>query len=83
MKKAIVLLLFFAGNLVFAQRPSFLKKDSIQSTLDKNIQVFYYDKSTASKAKPSSTKGEILSAITTFRKRPVRIRLKPSPIKDH
>ena len=34
------------------QRPNFLKKDSIQSTLDKNIQVFYFDKSTSSKAKP-------------------------------
>jgi pimeloyl-ACP methyl ester carboxylesterase len=34
------------------QRPNFLKKDSIQSTLDKNTQVFYYDKSTSSKAKP-------------------------------
>lgn len=34
------------------QRPTFLKKDSIQSTLDKNTQVFYYDKSTASKPQP-------------------------------
>lgn len=34
------------------QRPNFLKKDSIHSTLDKNTQVFYYDKSTSSKAKP-------------------------------
>ena len=34
------------------QHPNFLKKDSIQSTLDKNIQVFYFDKSTSSKAKP-------------------------------
>jgi len=34
------------------QRPNFLKKDSIQSTLDKNTQVFYFDKSTSSKAKP-------------------------------
>ena len=34
------------------QRPDFLKKDSILSSLDKNTQVFYYDKSTASKPKP-------------------------------
>ena len=34
------------------QRPNFLKKDSIQSSLDKNIQVFYYDKSTAPKPQP-------------------------------
>ncbi len=52
MKEKLVLLIFFIANLAFAQRPSFLKKDSIQSTLDKNTQVFYYDKSTASKAKP-------------------------------
>ena len=52
MKGKLVLLLFFAGNLVFAQRPNFLKKDSIQSSLDKNTQVFYYDKSNAPKPKP-------------------------------
>jgi len=34
------------------QRPNFLKKDSIHSTLDKNSQVFYYDKSNSSEAKP-------------------------------
>lgn len=34
------------------QRPSFLKKDSIHSTLDKNTQVFYYDKSSSSEVKP-------------------------------
>ena len=34
------------------QRPSFLRKDSIQSILDKNKQVFYYAKSSSSKAKP-------------------------------
>jgi pimeloyl-ACP methyl ester carboxylesterase len=34
------------------QRPNFLKKDSIHSTLDKNAQVFYYDKSNSSEAKP-------------------------------
>lgn len=52
MKEKLILLLIFTGNLAFAQRPNFLKKDSIQSTLDKNTQVFYYDKSTATKAKP-------------------------------
>ena len=34
------------------QRPSFLRKDSIYSTLDKNTQVFYYDKSSSSEVKP-------------------------------
>lgn len=52
MKEKIILLLFFFGNLTFAQRPNFLKKDSIQSTLDKNTQVFYYDKSTSPKPQP-------------------------------
>lgn len=52
MKKNILLLLIFIGNLTFAQRPNFLKKDSIRSSLDKNIQVFYYEKSTNSKPQP-------------------------------
>ena len=34
------------------QRPAFLQKDSIRSSLDGNVQVFYYDKSTASTAQP-------------------------------
>ncbi|RDB04354.1 alpha/beta hydrolase family protein [Runella aurantiaca] len=35
-----------------SQRPDFLKKDSIQSSLDGNVQVFYYGKSTASELQP-------------------------------
>ncbi len=34
------------------QRPGFLKKDSIQSSLDGNVQVFYYGQSTASERQP-------------------------------
>lgn len=52
MQKTLFILLFFLGNLAVAQRPDFLKKDSIQSSLDKNIQVFYYDKSTKTKQQP-------------------------------
>ncbi len=52
MKKALFLFLFLAGNIAVAQRPNFLKKDSIQSSLDKNIQVFYFDKSTKTKPQP-------------------------------
>jgi pimeloyl-ACP methyl ester carboxylesterase len=52
MQKKLFLFLFFLGNIVAAQHPDFLKKDSIQSSLDKNIQVFYFDKSTAPKLKP-------------------------------
>lgn len=37
---------------VFAQRPNYLQKDSIQSALDGNTQVFYYDKSTAATPQP-------------------------------
>ncbi len=39
-------------NIASAQRPDFLKKDSIQSALDGNTQVFYYDKTTASTPQP-------------------------------
>lgn len=34
------------------QRPAFLQKDSIHSSLDGNVQAFYYDKSTASTPQP-------------------------------
>jgi pimeloyl-ACP methyl ester carboxylesterase len=44
--------LFLLVNTVYAQRPDFLKKDSIQSSLDKNTQVFYFDNSTKSKPQP-------------------------------
>lgn len=54
------LLLIIVVNILFGfttysqstQRPNFLKKDSIQSSLDKNIQIFYYDKSTSPKPQP-------------------------------
>jgi dipeptidyl aminopeptidase/acylaminoacyl peptidase len=35
-----------------AQRPDFLKKDSIHSSLDGNTEVFYYDRSASEKAAP-------------------------------
>lgn len=35
-----------------SQLPDFLKKDSIQSSLDGNVQVFYYGKSTSSELQP-------------------------------
>lgn len=34
------------------QRPAFLQKDSIRSSLDGNVQAFYYDKSTTSAPQP-------------------------------
>jgi pimeloyl-ACP methyl ester carboxylesterase len=52
MQKTALLLLFVLVNTAFAQRPDFLKKDSIRSSLDGNTQVFYYDKSTASTPQP-------------------------------
>jgi pimeloyl-ACP methyl ester carboxylesterase len=39
-------------NIPNFQRPDFLKKDSIKSSLDANIQVFYYYKSSTSEPKP-------------------------------
>lgn len=44
MKNLLFLILFFLTNLAFSQSPSFLQKDSIQSSLDANTQVFYYSK---------------------------------------
>ena len=44
--------LIFAQNIPNFQRPDFLQKDSIKSSLDANVQVFYYYKSTKSKPKP-------------------------------
>ena len=42
----------FSQNIPNFQRPNFLKKDSIKSSLDANVQVFYYYKSTKLKPKP-------------------------------
>lgn len=51
--KIIILLLLCCGDeIASAQRPDFLKKDSINSSLDGNIEVFYYDKSASQKAAP-------------------------------
>jgi pimeloyl-ACP methyl ester carboxylesterase len=36
----------------FAQRPNFIKKDSIRSKMDDSLQVFFYDKSELSKPQP-------------------------------
>lgn len=52
MKKALLLFTYLISNIAFAQRPDFLKKDSIQSSLDKNVQILYFDKSSSSKPKP-------------------------------
>lgn len=52
MKKLLLLIFVLLSNIASAQRPDFLKKDSIQSTLDGNTQVFYYDKTTASTPQP-------------------------------
>jgi pimeloyl-ACP methyl ester carboxylesterase len=53
MKKIYKLLIFcLIANCSFAQRPSFIKKDSIRSKLDDSLQVFYYDKSESQKAQP-------------------------------
>ena len=51
-KIAILSILSFCGEIVSAQRPDFLNKDSINSSLDGNIEVFYYDKSASKKAQP-------------------------------
>jgi dipeptidyl aminopeptidase/acylaminoacyl peptidase len=52
MKNPLLFSLFLLANLANAQRPDFLKKDSIQSSLDGNVQVFYYGKSTSSERQP-------------------------------
>ncbi|MEI7584366.1 alpha/beta fold hydrolase [Runella sp.] len=52
MKTSLLFSLFLVINLAFAQRPDFLKKDSIQSSLDGNVQVFYFDKSTVTSPQP-------------------------------
>ncbi len=45
-------LVSFGQNISTAQVHPFLKKDSISSSLDRNTQVFYFYKTTASKPKP-------------------------------
>ena len=52
MLKHLFLLFIAFANIAFAQRPDYLKKDSIVSSLDGNTQVFYYDKSTATTPQP-------------------------------
>ncbi len=52
MKNSLLFSLIFLTNLALAQRPDFLKKDSIQSSLDKNVQLFYFHKSSSSKPMP-------------------------------
>jgi dienelactone hydrolase len=52
MNKPLLFCLFLLTNLANAQRPDFLKKDSIQSSLDGNVQVFYYDKSISTSPQP-------------------------------
>lgn len=47
-----LLILCFQFQITSAQRPGFLKKDSISSSLDGNVEVFYYDRSASQKAEP-------------------------------
>lgn len=51
-KPPFLLALFLLANIALAQRPDYLKKDSIRSSLDGNVEVFYYDKSTAESPQP-------------------------------
>lgn len=52
MRNPLFLFLFLLGNIACAQRPDYLKKDSLRSSVDGNKQVFYYDKSTAATPQP-------------------------------
>lgn len=52
MKNHLLFIFLFLTHIATAQRPDYLKKDSIQSSLDGNTQVFYYDKSTATTPQP-------------------------------
>ncbi|RRB02484.1 alpha/beta hydrolase family protein [Larkinella rosea] len=52
MQKPLFWLLLILVKTGFAQRPDFLKKDSIQSSLDGNTQVFYYDRSRIATPQP-------------------------------
>lgn len=51
-KQIVFIGLALTLNIASAQRPDFLKKDSIQSALDGNTQVIYYNKTTASTPQP-------------------------------
>lgn len=53
MKQSLLIIcLCTFGFSAIAQRPDYLRKDSIRSVLDGNTQVFYYDKSTAATHQP-------------------------------
>jgi pimeloyl-ACP methyl ester carboxylesterase len=45
-------ILYLSANIAFGQRPGFLLRDSIRSSLDGNMEVFYYDKSTSTQPAP-------------------------------
>ncbi len=47
-----VIFILLLSHIAEAQRPDFLKKDSIFSSLDNNAEVFYYDKSTSAVPQP-------------------------------
>jgi poly(3-hydroxybutyrate) depolymerase len=48
----LVLILCFGIEVAFGQRPAYLRKDSIRSSLDGHVEVFYYDKSASPQAAP-------------------------------
>lgn len=50
--RAGIIFILLVGHIAQAQRPDFLKKDSIYSSLDNNAEVFYYDKSASSTPQP-------------------------------
>lgn len=50
--KPLFAILYIVSFAAFAQRPEFLKKDSITSSLDGNTQIFFYDKSSYDAPKP-------------------------------
>lgn len=54
MKKTFLVIVLFGilPSIIFAQRPSFLQRDSIKSKLDQNIQTIFFDISTVSKPQP-------------------------------
>jgi poly(3-hydroxybutyrate) depolymerase len=52
MKKQLLLLFIFTATASLAQRPDFLLKDSIRSTLDNQVQVIYYAPSTGTDPQP-------------------------------
>ncbi len=50
--RVCLIFIHLLAQISHAQRPAFLKKDSIYSSLDNNTEVFYYDKSTSSIPQP-------------------------------